>query len=424
MEYKYNLAQLQSDKEKVEDLISQQSQRVGQVFPKQLEAEFWTKNLERARKHAEKYVWAGVLVYFLFMLVMIPTDYWIIDAAHFDHDFALALLGLINGGLSLLVFYFFSCLPRIKRFFHQASLGVAFWALVTIPCLTMSMQTVAMQHQSMEIVTIIYILGNILGGIKPKHMLIMGMCAAATTIAILLALDSDVNPLVFGRILVGSCLLGYVISHMIFARERMMFLYTIRAKISEQIHRIHTTELLHLSQHDELTKISNRRTFDETLDIYFERSRREETALALLFIDVDFFKNYNDYYGHQKGDDVISTIAKTIKNAIRHMDFVARYGGEEFVVLLPETDAHGAYAVASNIFKAIERLEIPHAKSRVAKHVTISLGITVYHAESGIDKEALLGVADQALYRAKQLGRNQIYYQSIGPSHVNDVAHL
>ena len=151
-------------------------------------------------------------------------------------------------------------------------------------------------------------------------------------------------------------------------------------------------------------------------EIYIDKQNRQcrfFTALAILFIDVDFFKNYNDFYGHQKGDDVISTIAKTIKNAIRHMDFVARYGGEEFVVLLPETDAHGAYAVASNIFKAIDRLEIPHEKSSVAKYITISLGITVYRGEDDIDKDALLGIADQALYRAKQLGRNQIYYQSI-----------
>ena len=153
------------------------------------------------------------------------------------------------------------------------------------------------------------------------------------------------------------------------------------------------------------------------LDTFYELSRRNNTSLAVLFIDVDHFKNYNDFYGHQKGDDVISTIAKTIKNAIRHMDFVARYGGEEFVVLLPETDAHGAYAVASNIYKAIDRLEIPHAKSQVSNHVTISLGITVYRAEN-MTKDELLNIADQALYRAKQLGRNQIYYQSIRSAHV------
>jgi len=148
------------------------------------------------------------------------------------------------------------------------------------------------------------------------------------------------------------------------------------------------------------------------LDTCYEQAKRDESALSVLFIDVDHFKNYNDFYGHQKGDDVISSIAKTVKSAIRHMDFVARYGGEEFVVLLPETDAHGAYAVASNIYKAIDRLGIPHAKSSVSNHVTISLGITVFRGEE-LPKEDLLSIADQALYRAKQLGRNQIYYQSI-----------
>jgi len=339
---------------------------------------------------------------------MIPTDYWSISKEYFVHDFVLCMLGLLNGGVSLIIFYMFSCLPKIKRFFPQASMLLVFWVQVSISCITMSIKTDALQHQSMAIVTIVYILGYILTGIKPIQMLVTGLFAAATTILVLFSLSVEFNPMVFGRILIGGCLLGYVISHMIFARERVIFLYSIRARISEQIQRIHTNELLHLSQYDELTKISNRRTFDETLEVHFERARREETALAILFIDVDFFKNYNDFYGHQKGDDVISTIAKTIKNAIRHMDFVARYGGEEFVVLLPETDAHGAYAVASNIFKAIDRLEIPHEKSLVAKHITISLGITVYRGEDDIDKDALLGIADQALYRAKQLGRNQI----------------
>ena len=88
------------------------------------------------------------------------------------------------------------------------------------------------------------------------------------------------------------------------------------------------------------------------------------------------------------------------------------------MVLLPETDAHGAYAVASNIYKAIDRLEIPHIKSLVSYHITISLGVTVYRGEIELGKEELLSIADQALYRAKELGRNQIYYQSIRTTQV------
>ncbi len=102
-----------------------------------------------------------------------------------------------------------------------------------------------------------------------------------------------------------------------------------------------------------------------------------------------------------------------LKNSIRHVDFVARYGGEEFVVLLPKTPAQGAYAVAANIYKAIERQAIPHAASLVSKHVTISLGFTVYTEGFKVNQEKLIHAADQALYRAKQLGRNQIYYQPL-----------
>jgi len=418
MEYKYNLAKLQYDKEKVEELITQQSRRVGQVFPKKLEQEFWSKNLERARKHIEKYLWGGVLSYFVFMVVMIPSDYWIIDQQYFVHDFMQTMFALVNGGLCLLALFFFAYFPKLRPYFAHAAMVLKFWAIVSMSWLTMTVETVELQHQAMAILCIIYILGYILTGVKPFNMLVTGVLAAMFTIVLFLGLHVDFDAMVLGRILTGSCVLGYVISHMIFARERMIYLYSMRARISEKIHRIHNSELLHLSQHDQLTKISNRRTFDEMMDVFYQQTRLDHTSLSILFIDVDFFKNYNDFYGHQKGDDVIFSIAKSIKGAIRHMDFVARYGGEEFVVLLPETDAHGAYAVASNIFKAIERLEIPHAKSSVSSYVTISLGITVYRGENELSKEELLKIADQALYRAKQLGRNQIYYQSIRASNI------
>jgi diguanylate cyclase (GGDEF)-like protein len=413
MEYKYNLTKLQYDKEQIEGLIANQMQRGGQVFPERLEQEFWAKNQERARKHVDKYVWAGVLSYFLFMLVMIPSDFWIVAPENFVKDFIKCLLGLVNGGLCLLVLFCFASVERLRAYFAQASMGLLFWLVLSTSWLTITVSTPALRDQAMAILCIVYILGYILTGIKPLYMFITGVVAAAVTLLSFIWFKVDMNLMVLTRILLGAAALGYVISHMIFARERVIYLYMLRARISEQIHRIHNSELLHLSQHDELTKISNRRTFDEMLDVFYEQTVEKKVPLAVLFIDVDFFKNFNDFYGHQKGDEVISSVARTVKNAIRHMDFVARYGGEEFVVLLPETDAHGAYAVASNIHKSIARLAIPHERSSVEDHVTISLGITVYRGEKDVSKEGLLKIADQALYRAKQLGRNQIYYQSL-----------
>ena len=418
MEYKYNLSKLQYDKEQIEDLIARQMRHGGAVFPERLEQEFWAKNLERARKHIEKYLWAGVLSYFLFMLIMIPSDYWIIDPNFFQQDFIRCIIGLVNGGLCLLVLFFFAYIPRLRRYFATAAVFITFWAIVSLSWLTVSVQTPALQNQAMTISCIIYILSYILTGVRPLYMFATGVAAAFVTISLFVLFNVQFNTLMLSRVLFGSAALGYVIGHMIFARERVIYLYMLRARISEKIHRIHHSELLHLSQHDELTKISNRRTFDEMLDVYYEQAMKKNTPLSVLFIDVDHFKNYNDCYGHLKGDEVISAVARSIKNAIRHMDFVARYGGEEFVVLLPETDAHGAYAVATNIHKSIERLQIPHKKSDVAKVVTVSLGITVYRGEKEVSTAGLLKIADQALYRAKQLGRNQIYYQSLSNDRV------
>lgn len=413
MEYKYKLAKLQYDKEKNEELIKHQRKRAGQVFPKQLEVEFWKQHLEQARHNINQYFWSGVLIYFIITVMIITGDYWIIDRNFFKHDFIHSLLGLVNGAFCLLTLFFFAHYKILRSYYPYAAMALTFWAIVSMTWLTMTVITEVFRYQAMMIISMIYIMGFVLTGVKPFHMLLTGLMAAVVAMIMLLSLHIPIDVMVMGRVLVGSTVMGFLISKMLCTRERMIFLVMHQARLSEKINRIHAEELLHLSQHDALTKVSNRRTFDEMLDSYFEQARHDEVPLSLLFIDVDFFKKYNDHYGHQKGDEVISAIAKSIKDSIRHMDFVARYGGEEFVVLLPETDAHGAYAVASNIFKAVERLAIPHSQSLVSSNVTISLGFTVYKGEAEIFKSDFLQRADQALYRAKQLGRNQIYYHTV-----------
>lgn len=413
MEYKYKLAKLQYDKEKNEELIKRQRKRAGQVFPKQLEVEFWQQHLEQARHNINQYFWSGVLIYFIITVLMITGDYWLIDRNFFIHDFIHCLLGLVNGAFCLLTLFFFAHYKILRSYYPYAAMALTFWAIVSMTWLTMTMLTEVFRYQAMMIISMIYIMGFVLTGVKPFHMLLTGLMAAVVAMIMLLSLHIPIDVMVMGRVLVGSSVMGFLISKMLCTRERMIFLVMHQARLSEKINRIHAEELLHLSQHDALTKVSNRRTFDEMLDSYFEQARHDEVPLSLLFIDVDFFKKYNDHYGHQKGDEVISAIAKSIKDSIRHMDFVARYGGEEFVALLPETDAHGAYAVASNIFKAVERLAIPHSQSLVSSNVTISLGFTVYKGEAEIFKSDFLQRADQALYRAKQLGRNQIYYHTL-----------
>jgi diguanylate cyclase (GGDEF)-like protein len=166
-------------------------------------------------------------------------------------------------------------------------------------------------------------------------------------------------------------------------------------------------ELQLLTHLDGLTKIANRRCFDEFLEREWKRLCRTGKPLSLLMLDVDYFKPYNDFYGHQGGDDYLSKIAQTIQKTVsRPADLVARYGGEEFTITLPETDLNGAIAIAQAINSAIATLAIPHQTSDVSHQVTISIGISSMIPAVNLSPEDLINQADQCLYQAKQQGRD------------------
>jgi diguanylate cyclase (GGDEF)-like protein len=169
-------------------------------------------------------------------------------------------------------------------------------------------------------------------------------------------------------------------------------------------------ELQLLAHLDGLTKIANRRCFDEFLSKEWQRLCRSLQPLALLMLDVDYFKPYNDFYGHQGGDDCLIQIAQAIQKVIsRPADLAARYGGEEFVVVLPETNQEGAITVAQTICSAIRSLAIPHQASKISETITISIGIASLVPVSNLRPDYLTEQADKALYLAKQQGRNQYY---------------
>jgi len=165
-------------------------------------------------------------------------------------------------------------------------------------------------------------------------------------------------------------------------------------------------ELQRLVNLDGLTEVANRRRFDQYLNGEW-RLAREKAPLCLILCDIDYFKNYNDFYGHQAGDVCLKQIAQALTQiAKRPADLVARYGGEEFAVILPNTSVEGAVQVAKLIRSAIEQLKIPHAKSHVSNVVTASLGISSQVPQSQGHVEALITAADRALYAAKKQGRN------------------
>ncbi len=169
-------------------------------------------------------------------------------------------------------------------------------------------------------------------------------------------------------------------------------------------------ELQRLATLDGLTQIANRRRFDQYLDAEWQRLKREQVALSLIFLDVDFFKLYNDTYGHLAGDDCLRQLASAFKSIIkRPADLVARYGGEEFAVILPNTEIQGAVYMAQTIRQAVRNLAIPHAQSSVCDRVTVSLGVVSIVPNSEISPQDLINTADKALYIAKQQGRDQVH---------------
>ena len=167
--------------------------------------------------------------------------------------------------------------------------------------------------------------------------------------------------------------------------------------------------LQRLMNSDGLTGLSNRRHFDEYLELEWRRAMRDQTQLSLLMIDVDFFKTYNDSFGHVEGDEALRKVAAAIRDASsRPSDLPARYGGEEFALVLPNTSPGGARLVAEKLRMAVAALKIPHNAPTEGSSLTISIGLSTMTPVQGTDCRQLIMAADKGLYTAKHNGRNQV----------------
>jgi len=183
---------------------------------------------------------------------------------------------------------------------------------------------------------------------------------------------------------------------------------TVRVRVKHQIElKVQNDTLEKLSMNDSLTKIRNRGYFDDYYDTTFKEVTREGGVLCVMMIDIDYFKPYNDHYGHGEGDICLVRVANALKNALlRPSDVVARYGGEEFVVVLKNIGYEGALKVAEALRKGVEALGIPHEYSAVDPHVSVSVGVAFKKLDSILSSKELLKRADEALYEAKAKGRN------------------
>jgi diguanylate cyclase (GGDEF)-like protein len=193
-----------------------------------------------------------------------------------------------------------------------------------------------------------------------------------------------------------------------------------RHHLLNELHHVNTQlsqanlQLIDLATLDELTQIANRRYFNVMMEQEWARAERGQYPMALILIDIDHFKAYNDRYGHQAGDGCLRAVAQALKQDVKRSgDLVARFGGEEFVILLPQTDVSGAIHVAKTIQQELATLKLPHEASPTSAYVTLCLGIAVLIPTPNNSIDQLIHEADKALYRAKQQGRNRYQIAAI-----------
>ncbi|MDG1581789.1 sensor domain-containing diguanylate cyclase [Pseudomonas sp. GOM6] len=187
-----------------------------------------------------------------------------------------------------------------------------------------------------------------------------------------------------------------------------MFDISERKKTEEQLLALQK-QLEEYSYKDGLTGINNRRMFDSVLDVEWASAQRSRRPLSLILLDIDFFKQFNDHYGHIQGDDCLRRVAEALEAAaVRPRDCVARFGGEEFVLVLPETDAESAKQIAERCRKLVGHLRIPHEQSKVAQLLTLSLGVGTIIPEAHDSPLDFIEAVDRLLYQAKQQGRDRL----------------
>jgi len=204
-----------------------------------------------------------------------------------------------------------------------------------------------------------------------------------------------------------AILVGMISNYFIEARLRNEYLLSRELEYRTIEVEAANRELQKLSTIDSLTGVANRRGYDDFINREWKRAAREHKRLSLVMADIDFFKAYNDNYGHKAGDDCLKRVAEClIDTASRPGDMVARYGGEEFVIVLSDTSLESAGILAAKALKAVESMKVEHSNSRVSKYVTVSLGVASTVPDQDLPPESLLEAADNALYMAKRGGRN------------------
>jgi len=374
------------------------------IFPPAIEAGFLNKRVEASLYYIRSGQWLLLL-----MFAVIAAVAWTRFRDLFTaEDFQLLKFVEIPLGISILFIIYGHRIAGVRAHFHRVMFPVATFQ-ITLIHLHIFLASDSGYYIYAIINQMICMLLVALGlRFTTKVQALIYVLSGVGGLALGALMHMPINLLAFGYYYVLFGIVVIALAGIAERQERFGFLQELMVNHQSKELADLNRQLDRIAHHDALTGIPNRRSFDIASEREWEIALREQRSLSLLLLDVDFFKRYNDTYGHESGDQCLKTVAHAIRDTmLRPADLAARYGGEEFVVLMPDTDAAGAAEVAERILQAVDACGIPHASSSAAPHVTVSIGITTLLPVPGQPLKDAIRQADEALYQAKENGRRQ-----------------
>lgn len=391
----------------VRDLLSQTFMRLR--FPLRLERDFRARMHQRAVNTLREYYW----LLYLFSMGTVAAIYlqYTVRGQWIGAMEDLYLLLAMGGGCALLMIALtvLGKFPACDRWFYGYTAGIAVLLLIILTIFPAFLRDEVLRQRSTYVV--IYILMILYGvsNLRLRQATFIGGVSMLLATALVLGMGVRFDWGMFLQYFVLTNLVGIGNGYVVEVRERRLYLQSRLLELEKrQLNKL-SERLVQLAREDGLTGLANRRHFNDSFLLEWERGRRERHPVALLFADVDHFKAYNDNHGHLEGDRALVTIAGVLRSvATRPGDLAARYGGEEFVLLLPNTDSAGAAEVARQLLAAVDEKALPHKASSVGSHVTVSIGVASVVPDVHLAPAQLIDRADAALYEAKGAGRHRV----------------
>lgn len=401
---------LKKQREDFESLFESQSKSMLSLFSKDLEKNFWQDRQDRICKLVISAFFPICIAYFVFEVISLPINYFTTELRFRNHDTFLTMFSYTAGWFALLSIYFVAKHSVWKRHYNLIVSIVLLITFSIVQSILFSTLSLAMTWRGTLIIVFGQMFAYMCSGLRPIHTFYAGLGSSLITCFILWLNQQQVLPWVLFNVMVLGNLVGLGLSILTISTERMRFLQSIIIDLDKKIYEALNDHLLQISHQDTLTLLANRRGFEQKLAKSLYCAKDRDQPLALLFIDVDFFKLFNDYYGHQHGDMALISVAEVLKSNIREHDIAIRYGGEEFIILLNNSTEQAAINIAQRLLIQIRKQKIPHQYSKISEYLTISIGLTLYTGKQNILEQDILKVADNALYQAKNKGRDQYVF--------------